>query len=828
MKKLLILILCFTAYVSYARYHPDAGLITPYSDHADITVSGPGDGDISNIIDENPQTFWQTPNPFPGNFLWRADQNVLIDQLGTFMFSSAENPENIHDGSSSGNTLIDTINGKGWVQVSLSDTGTPLVYIAMRGIVQEGDSVEIYAFRAENDSVKVGTYHEDDNYSNKGFALDGHYTAIKLYSNKSFNIHELGALTRLPREYIVMDLGEALPVRHIKTRHFSGDNGSVLTRLLLSRDSTNWIAADTIDHEASGMVRSITHEPDSVRYVKLEYVIDIADYQKASVREVTVLGPGGEYGNIPEVHQPDHSLAEGLGINGIWGWATDAHSNLQDSSRGPLLYSRIAAAGRNYHNWDDWDVSHPDTVPDYEAMVNGEGTDGQDWLNWNTEYEAWQGAGLEVQTSIQYGSDWLDTNATDIYQAAYNYGYAFADHFGPGHHDLVTTLEIGNEPWHQPDSNYIKVLHGMAKGVKDADEALKVAPAAFQAYNDNTDVEGAYKNYMGYKIDSAALPYLDILNIHAYSFTTNEQGIRVASYPEDPACAFNQINNAVRWRNANMPGKPIYLTEWGWDIDSPGEPCNHDVCVSEKAGANYAIRGYLKAIRSGVDKAFWFFFRNTDGGSSLFSRSGLTNTGARASEKKRVFYALQQFVSLVGDKYFLGIEQENDNAWIYKLGDKNGTVTHLAGWRPIPAGNESNIEVTLNHKNYGIEAVYSLDGSSAEPADEGSFPRDSSGNIVLTLHSTPKIMKLNRTPAPVKKNIEKAGFSIYPNPFSETITIDIPHQATYKVFKLSGKCIDKGKLKAGKQKTGADWPEGTYMLTISNDKFSETVKIMKK
>ena len=72
-----------------------------------------------------------------------------------------------------------------------------------------------------------------------------------------------------------------------------------------------------------------------------------------------------------------------------------------------------------------------------------------DWLNWDNEYTIWKKAGLEVQASIQFTSEFFAKSTfDDPYQAGYDYGYRFALHFGPtnGSGD-VSVMEVGNEPW---------------------------------------------------------------------------------------------------------------------------------------------------------------------------------------------------------------------------------------------------------------------------------------------------------------------------------------------------------------------------------------------
>ena len=65
------------------------------------------------------------------------------------------------------------------------------------------------------------------------------------------------------------------------------------------------------------------------------------------------------------------------------------------------------------------------------------------------------------------------------------------------------------------------------------------------------------------------------------------------------------LNNFLAWGKANMPGKPVWVTEWGWDARLPGEQCNGTHCVSQYAQAAYAVRGLLILARKGVEQTHW-------------------------------------------------------------------------------------------------------------------------------------------------------------------------------------------------------------------------------
>jgi hypothetical protein len=69
------------------------------------------------------------------------------------------------------------------------------------------------------------------------------------------------------------------------------------------------------------------------------------------------------------------------------------------------------------------------------------------------------------------------------------------------------------------------------------------------------------------------------------------------------------LHNMLAWRNANMPGVPVWVTEWGWDAYRPGDTCGASTeCVSQLAQAAYGVRGLSLMARKSVAQAHWFFY----------------------------------------------------------------------------------------------------------------------------------------------------------------------------------------------------------------------------
>ncbi|MEO1263807.1 MAG: hypothetical protein AAFZ15_33675, partial [Bacteroidota bacterium] len=368
-------------------------------------------------------------------------------------------------------------------------------------------------------------------------------------------------------------------------------------------------------------------------------------------------------------------------------------------------------------------------------------TPAKDWVNWDLEYNDWKKTGFDIQASLQFyrfkHEEWKTPE-----QSAFNYAAAFASHFGSREgNGLICTIEAGNEPWEYPADIYQKILKGTVKGVKTTDPDIEVFPCALQAADPEMEKTPIFKNYIGARINADMAGQLDGVNSHVYSYVTGLDGKRKAVHPEHPLSTFWEINNMIRWRDQNMPGKKIYLSEWGWDHDGGGEDCTHDVCVSEKAAAAYAIRGVLIAARLGIERTTWYFHNNVKGPSSLYMRSGLLSSADAGFQKKKSFIGLQSLINHLGDSYFLKIIKEDENGWIYLFGDKFGQPTQVIGWLPISGDSqkETLVHIDLNHK---VKNSILLDADSPM-GTKMPLPEKKPTGYMLKLSAQPTIFQLD-------------------------------------------------------------------------------------
>ncbi len=667
-----------------AQWNPDAGYI-PSLTKGKVVFPSSGTN-ATQIIDENTNTNWTSDAPLPQSYVSRSDQNSFYAQGITLCTYSAIGDVNmVTDGSLVNSTNLTTdMSGNAWLKFNFS---TPIELILSSIKLQVNDDVEIYVQTTTSTSL-IGTYNSSENYSTKRFDINlTDITSIELRSTASFGVFEVAGLETNPKEFCVVDLGSIEEIGHIHTKHWAGTNAASAAAIYLSMDNINWTKIADINPETIGTVVNEVNPVQNARYIKVEFDVIPNDWNKVFLFEVGAYDRYNNFGPMPTAMPSNHTLEEMMGINGIWGWGHNQYSNLLAAGEGPDLYNAFSTHARNYHSMS-WDVLDPDNAPDYVTMAAGGGTEAQWWLNWDQEYQAWVDAGLQVQSSIfikDFDGMW-DTP----YASAYTFGYNYAEHFGPtngtGH---ITAIEVGNEPWFYDTLTYNAILRGMAQGAKDADPGMEVFSCALQAHDPSAELPSAFfHNYMGHRIKEDMAPYLDGINVHNYSYEILDDGnaTRIAVHPEHYESGMKEILNEMRFRDANLPGKKVYVSEWGWDFPGPNSDCTHTECVSEQAAAVYTVRGALFYFRLGVDRITWFFYGDDEdggGASSLYTRSGAAESNDFGFTKKTSFYAFEAMRNLIGDRYFLGAVQEDDQAIIYSFGNAAGDITHYIGWRPI-------------------------------------------------------------------------------------------------------------------------------------------------
>jgi hypothetical protein len=693
-----IICLIFSSILN-AQWDADAGYIPS------LTIGKtpiPSSGTDANLgIDGSPNNHWTSGDPLPQNYIARTDQNDLMGTASSLCtHSGISNISELTDGSTASNTNV-PIDGTGeaWIRFTFPSSQEILLISTKFNATAD---VEIYINDGTGD-ILINTYTPSENYAVKRTDIETSIQSIMIRSSAAFTVFEIAGLYDIPKEFYAVDLGSIQEIGHIHTKHWagSGDGSGAATAaaLYLSEDNINWIKIRDLNPHTVGVIQTEIYPVMNARYIKVEYDVVPNNWNKVFLFELSAYDRYNIFGEAPIPNQGTKTLGELIGLNAIWGWGHSEYSSFLVDGEGPFLHNAYASHARNYHNMN-WDVLDPDNTPDYTAMAAGGGTEAQWWLNWDQEYAPWVNAGLEVETTISikdYMNDW-DTP----YQSAYNYGYAFANHFGATNgNGLVHSMEVGNEPWFYDASLYNDILRGMAEGAKAADPNMLLFPCALQTHDPFAEESSSYfKNYMGARITATEAVSLDGLNVHNYSYSRLDDGgngTRIGVHPEHPSSSMREILNTIRFRDQNMSGKQIYLSEWGWDFPGDNSFCTYEECVSKEAAAYYSVRAVLHYMRLGVDRMTWFFYADGTGtNSSLYTRSGLTESIDHNFTKKTVFYAFEAMKNRLGDRYFIDIIQEDKDAYIYAFGDANGNISHYVAWKPIDGNDTATSMVTFN------------------------------------------------------------------------------------------------------------------------------------
>jgi hypothetical protein len=302
----------------------------------------------------------------------------------------------------------------------------------------------------------------------------------------------------------------------------------------------------------------------------------------------------------------------------------------------PELYKSVCRLVRDYHGFD-WDVgADTNYAPRFPQARNK--------VDWEQLYGDWKKAGYTVDVCLMFGAT-PPNKWKDLPRDAFAYGCAFARFFGPsGTQPLAESIEIGNEPGHYSDPQYRALFENMARGLRQGDPKLRISTCA--------TVTGASEKYAKSLACVKGLdPLYDIINLHTYAFAEQYPTWR-RSYPEDPTIEYlTPVKDTIAWRNANAPGKEIWITEFGWDASTKPPPRTGDfskwMSSTDTQQAQYLVRSFLVFSGMDVDRAYIYFFNDSDE-PQLHGSSGIT----RNFVPKPAFHAVAHLHGALGDYRF--------------------------------------------------------------------------------------------------------------------------------------------------------------------------------
>lgn len=331
----------------------------------------------------------------------------------------------------------------------------------------------------------------------------------------------------------------------------------------------------------------------------------------------------------------------------------------------PEQFQETFSLVRDYHpvSWDlDKNTSE---LPPWPAAKNR--------VDWNHIYSHWKKSSFESLVSLMIDSvpsqQWSKPE-----EDAHVYGESFAREFGPHGRNLVPTVEIGNEPGKYSDADYQKIFESMASGLRAGDPAVRIATC-----NTTVGPSGKYSKSLSLFDKNPSL--YDIITVHSYAQSTPWPTFR-RSYPEDEKTPFLKVvRDLIQWRDQHAPGKPVWVTEFGWDAcshpqDRTGDFKQWEGNVSDEAQAAYLIRAAVLLLHAGAERGYIYFF-NDDDAPHMHGSSGILRKG----QPKASWYALRQFRQELGDYRLTDWKQNGD---LYQTTWKNDDgKTKFLIWRGV-------------------------------------------------------------------------------------------------------------------------------------------------
>lgn len=395
----------------------------------------------------------------------------------------------------------------------------------------------------------------------------------------------------------------------------------------------------------------------------------------------------------------------------------------------PLDKMQAVGFVREYHNWS-WDAgdgnpnarAFPDNLvafnPSFAAGGNG-------WF-FDDYYARLKRAGITVSPAIQGGVSWWGSNYNvadpnqnralpSSYRAHSDHLFQFAARYGsrrvadsklklaPGQPrvsglGLLRYFENANEPdatWHGRDG-YSTPYEFAARTSANYDGHLKTMGDTFGVKNADPNAKLVLGGLVGLNLEylksmkawadwnrGGDFP-VDVLNFHHYSNDFGGQGQSQRGISPEADKFKEKLQVVVDYRNRYLPGKELWLTEFGYDTHSASVQRASAIgqTSADEVQARWLLRSYLAAAAAGFDRAAQFMLRDVDpSDSTKYSTSGLVTQKGEWKPKPAWFYTYTLKNRLAGMRFAGEVKSGNDDVLIYKFAGDNGAGAY-AVWCP--------------------------------------------------------------------------------------------------------------------------------------------------
>lgn len=385
----------------------------------------------------------------------------------------------------------------------------------------------------------------------------------------------------------------------------------------------------------------------------------------------------------------------------------------------PDLYRPVCGWVRDYHPVE-WDLgTNTAVLPAFPFAKNR--------VDWSQVYGSWRATNWNIDACLMFETvkqaDWKN-----LEQDARAYGQAFAREFGPsGRRKLVDAVEIGNEPGKWSDADYTRMFKAMAEGVRAGDPKLKIATC-----NLTTGKSGDYEKSVECVAKFPGL--FDVLNVHTYAQLENWPTWR-RSFPEDPRLPryLQDVEALCRWRDAHAPGKPVWITEFGYDSSTKPPGRTGDFAkwagVSDTQQAQWLVRSLLVFSAMPVERAYIYFFNDEDK-PGLHASAGVT----RNFQPKPSYHALAHLQHVLGDYGFQRIvTHEPGRLKVQEYRNGSPKIIWVV-WSPTGEGRR--YTTTIENVPGRLVEAQGMP-LAADPSARPAVTQDKSGQVTVPVDESP-------------------------------------------------------------------------------------------
>ena len=176
----------------------------------------------------------------------------------------------------------------------------------------------------------------------------------------------------------------------------------------------------------------------------------------------------------------------------------------------------------------------------------------------------------------------------------------------------------------------------------------------------------------------------DVLNFHLYTFPDGSQyGDSGPALSPEAGKLKEQMAAIVKYRNEYLPGKEVWLSEFGWDTNPDSRlsvPVIGGMDRQEVQGI-WLVRAYMALAAAGVDRAQMFMLRDVNpNDKTQFSSSGLVGPKGDFTRKKSWYYVATLKNTLTNMRYAGEVASGDANVLIYKFKEVKGNKGVYAIW----------------------------------------------------------------------------------------------------------------------------------------------------